>query len=219
MLFTEVPITERVVFWGGTGQSKVLKEAMSYGDYELVSIVDNREIENTHDNVVLLKGFQGLLDWVAKQTSISEIRCAVTIGGHRGRERLDLLQKMQSCGLTALTVIHPKAFVSKNALIGEGCQILANSAICANVKVGAGCIINTSSLIDHDCVLGEGVHIGPGANLAGEILVGDGSFIGIGATVLPGLKIGADVIIGAGAVVTKDVVDGITVVGNPVKSV
>jgi sugar O-acyltransferase (sialic acid O-acetyltransferase NeuD family) len=210
-------VSQRVVFWGGTGQSRVLEEAISYGEYELVSIVDKQEITNTHDNIVLLKGYQGFLNWLDKQPRISEIRCAVAIGGHRGRERLALLRKMQSCGLSALTIVHPTAFVSKNALIGEGSQILANSAVCVNVRLGAGCIINTGSSVDHDCVLGEGVHIGPGAHLAGEILVGDGSFIGTGATVLPGVKIGHDVIIGAGAVVLGDVVDGSKMVGNPAK--
>jgi len=210
-------MTQRIALWGGTGQASVLKEAMSYGGYELVAIVDNREIENIHDNVVLLKGFQGLLDWLVKQPDVSAIRCAVAIGGHRGRERLALLRKMQSCGLSPLTITHPTAFVSKNALIGLGCQILANSAVCVNTKVGDGSIINTSSSVDHDCVLGEGVHIGPGAHLAGEISVGDGTFIATGASILPGLIIGSDVIIGAGAVVTKNVVDGARMIGNPAR--
>ena len=48
-------MSERVVFWGGSGQSWVLKEAISYGDYELISIVDNREIGNIHGEIVVLK--------------------------------------------------------------------------------------------------------------------------------------------------------------------
>ena len=208
-----------VVFWGGTGQSKVLKEVISHDDYVLVAIVDNQEIINVHGDVALLKGKQGLLEWLEVQPKVSNIRCAVAIGGHRGRERVALLKTMQSIGLSALTIIHPSAFVSHNAIIGEGSQILANSSVCVDVKVGAGCIINTSASVDHDCILGEGVHIGPGAHLAGEILVGDGTFIGTGATVLPGLEIGADVIIGAGAVVVRDVINGATVVGNPARQV
>ena len=129
-------MSERVVFWGGSGQSWVLKEAISYGDYELISIVDNREIGNIHGEIVVLKGYKGLLDWLAKQPRISEIRCAVAVGGYRGRERLSLLRKMQSCGLSALTIVHPTAFVSKDAFLGEGSQILANSSVCVNVKLG-----------------------------------------------------------------------------------
>ena len=211
-------IKQRVIFWGGTGQSVVLNEAISYGDFKLICIVDNREIENFNDeDVVLLKGFEGLTSWLGKQESIDQIHCAVAIGGDKGRERLSLLKKMKSVGLSPLTIIHPAAFVSKKVSIGEGCQILANSTICVNVKIGAGTIINTAASIDHDCVLGEGVHVGPGAHLAGEITVGDGTFIATGATVLPGLKIGADAIIGAGAVVISDVIDGAKMIGNPAK--
>jgi sugar O-acyltransferase (sialic acid O-acetyltransferase NeuD family) len=206
-----------VVFWGGTGQSKVLREAISHENYILVAIVDNQEIKNQHNEIVLLKGQKGLLKWLEVQPNVSNIGCAVAIGGHRGRERVALLETMKSLGLTLLTITHPSAFVSCNAIIEEGCQILANSSVCVDVKLGTGCIINTSASVDHDCVLGNGVHIGPGANLAGEITVGDGSFVGAGATVLPGLNIGADVIIGAGAVVVRDVEAGALMVGNPAK--
>jgi acetyltransferase-like isoleucine patch superfamily enzyme len=59
------------------------------------------------------------------------------------------------------------------------------------------------------------VHIAPGAVVTGEIEVGDFAFIGANATVLPGCKIGANVIVGAGSVVTRDIPNGITVVGSP----
>lgn len=207
-----------VVFWGGTGQSKVIREIIS-ADYILVAVVDNQEIKNVHGDIDLLKGQQGLLDWLESQPKVPSINFAVAIGGHRGRERVALLRTMQSFNLLAITIIHPSAFISKTAIIGEGSQILANSSVCVDVEVGAGCIINTSASVDHDCILGEGVHIGPGAKLAGEISVGDGTFIGTGAIVLPGLTIGSDVIIGAGAVVIRDVANGAKMVGNPAKQV
>ena len=211
---------KNVIFWGGTGQSKVLNEAISYGDFKLVCIVDNREIKNLiNDDVIFLRGFEGLTGWLNKQVSINQIYCAVAIGGDRGRERLSLLKKMKSIGLSPLTIVHPTAFVAQNAIIGEGCQILAHSTVCVNVKIGAGSIINSAASIDHDCNLGKGVHIAPGAHLAGEISIGDGSFIGTGATILPGIKIGKDVIVGAGAVVLKDIRNGNKVVGNPARQI
>ncbi len=207
-----------IVFWGGTGQSKVLKEIVS-DEYDLVAIVDNQEIKNVHGDVDILKGKQGLLDWLDIQPDSPKISFAVAIGGHRGRERVALLGAMQSLGLSAITIIHTSAFVSKSATIGDGSQILANSSVCVDVSVGAGCIINTSASVDHDCILGAGVHIGPGAKLAGEISVGEGTFIGTGATILPGLTLGSDVIIGAGAVVTKNVDNGVKMIGNPAREI
>ena len=185
----------------------------------LVGIVDNQEITNVHGDIDLLKGKQGLLDWLEIQPDVPKISFAIAIGGNRGRERVALLRTMQSLGLPAITIVHASAFVSKTATIGDGSQILANSSVCVDVSIGAGCIINTSASVDHDCILGEGVHIGPGAKLAGEISVGDGTFIGTGAIVLPGLTLGSDVIIGAGAVVTKNVDDHAKMVGNPARAI
>lgn len=46
-----------------------------------------------------------------------------------------------------------------------------------------------------------------------------GATIGPGAVVLPGITIGERAMVGAGAVVTKDVPDGMLVVGNPARAV
>ena len=47
--------------------------------------------------------------------------------------------------------------------------------------------------------------------------IGGGAQSGLGATILPGRTIGARAIVGAGAVVTRDVPDGVTVVGSPAR--
>ena len=59
-------------------------------------------------------------------------------------------------------------------------------------------------------------------NAAAELLptvVKKGASIGANATILPGLTIGEGAMVGAGSVVTKDVPSGVTVVGNPARSV
>jgi acetyltransferase-like isoleucine patch superfamily enzyme len=53
--------------------------------------------------------------------------------------------------------------------------------------------------------------------LLSPIVVGDNVGIGISAVIMPGVTIGRGSIVGAGAVVTKDVPEGVVVVGNPAK--
>ena len=77
--------------------------------------------------------------------------------------------------------------------------------------------------------IGRNVLIYHMVTLAGEtwtgsphkIIIGDDVFIGAGATVVAGIdagiRIGNGATIGAGAVVTRDVPDGVTVVGVPAK--
>lgn len=50
-----------------------------------------------------------------------------------------------------------------------------------------------------------------------KTIVGNEVFLGLNSIVMPGVKIGNRVIVGAGAIVTKDVPDGVVVVGNPAK--
>jgi len=204
-----------IVFWGATGQAKVLNEAISGTGFNLAALIDNRDVISPLLGVPVLRGVEGLNAWLKQRPSDSDIHAVVAVGGAGGHDRLKLMEVMIAHGLKPLTVIHRTAFVADDACIGVGCQIMALAAVCTHVRIGNGVIINTSASVDHDCVIGDGCHIAPGARLAGEITVGDCVFIGTGAIVLPRLHIGDGAIVGAGAVVTKSVPAGKTVIGNP----
>ena len=84
--------------------------------------------------------------------------------------------------------------------------------------------------------IGDKTQIGPGVQiyaadhprdhekrLAGlecgkSVMVGKNVWIGGGAILLPGITVGDDAVIGAGSVVTRDVAPGVTVAGNPARS-
>lgn len=207
-----------VVVWGAMGQAKVLHEALAGTAHRIVLLVDNRDLDSPLLGIPIVKGEVGLSEWLGNRSNSEELFGAVAVGGARGGDRIALMDVLRAHALRPLTVIHRTAFVAANAELGEGCQVMAQSAVCACVRLGDGVIVNTAASVDHDCVIGRGAHIGPGARLAGEIVVGDRAFIGTGAVVLPRVRVGDDAIVGAGAVVTKDVHVGETVVGNPARS-
>jgi sugar O-acyltransferase (sialic acid O-acetyltransferase NeuD family) len=210
-------VVKKIVFWGATGQAKVLRELIGHLDYELVALFDNNlEVMSPFRDVPLYHGVEGFEKW-RRERSEGDAAFLVAIGGSKGRDRVQIHHFLEENQLKPIVAVHPTAFVAASARLAGGCQILAHATVCAEVSVGEACIINTASSIDHEVVLGRGVHVAPGATLAGCVSVGEYSLIGVGAVVLPRIKIGADVIVGAGSVVTEDVPDGMVTFGNPAK--
>lgn len=207
---------KKFVLWGGTGQAKVLHEALQRQGHNVVAIVDNSKIASPLVDIPILYGEYNLRKWI-ENAQITLLYGLVAIGGSRGKDRLIIADMMKDMGIALYTLIHPNAFVALDASIGEGSQILAQGAVCTHVSIGKNVIVNTSASIDHDSQIDDGVHIAPGAKIAGEVHVEACAFIGTGAVILPGLNIGSGAIVGAGAVVTKDVAPMTVVVGNPAR--
>jgi sugar O-acyltransferase (sialic acid O-acetyltransferase NeuD family) len=205
-----------IVFWGATGQAKVLHEALHGTGITVAALVDERELPSPIAGASVLPGDAGLQAWLAQHLH-AKLLFAVAIGGARGSDRLTLADLLKRRGLQPYTIVHRAAFVAEGVTLGEACQILAHATVCTGASLGTAVIINTAASVDHDCVLGDGVHVGPGARLAGEVRVDRRSFIGTGAVILPRVHIGEDAIVGAGAVVTRDVTPGLVVVGNPAR--
>ena len=213
----EAQINE-MIFWGATGQAKVLRECMKHSKWKLSALFDNNDnLTSPFIDIPLYYGKRGFKIWIAKKKIKNSVGYLVAIGGDRGNERIEIQKFLESYGLAALIAKHPTSFIADNVKIGNGSQILANSSICVGTIVGRGCIINTGAIVDHECQINDGTHICPGACLAGCVEVGRFSTIGTGATVLPKIKIGEGVMVGAGTVVIDDIPSYTVVVGNPAK--
>ncbi|MEM9543587.1 MAG: sugar O-acetyltransferase [Cyanobacteria bacterium P01_E01_bin.42] len=105
--------------------------------------------------------------------------------------------------------------IGNNVYMNFNCTILdcAEVRIGDNVKFGPGVQIYTA-----------GHSLNPrrrelGYEFAHPIVIGKNVWIGGSSIILPGVTIGDDAVVGAGSVVTKNVGCGITVVGNPARSI
>uniref|UniRef100_E6Q719 Transferase hexapeptide repeat containing protein n=1 Tax=mine drainage metagenome TaxID=410659 RepID=E6Q719_9ZZZZ len=205
-----------LIIWGASGHAKVLSEFVEQCDFRIVALFDQRKgLNSPLPGIPVYQGEEGFATWLRERGEPAAF--AVAIGGGHGRDRIAIHELLTGAGLFAPALRHPTAFIAADAVIGAGSQILAQAAVCASVRVGNQCIINTAASVDHECRLGNGVHVAPGAHLAGLVTVEDFAFIGIGATVLPRIRIGKGSVVGAGAVVTRDVPDGVTVLGVPAR--
>ena len=207
-----------MIFWGATGQAKVLRECMSHTGIELVALFDRDDsLTSPFSDVPLLHGEDGFESWLAERAGNPAPGFLVAIGGQLGEVRVRIQEYLESHGLTALLAIHPTAFVAENASIAPGCQILANASVCADARLGRGCIVNTGATVDHECRLGDGVHIAPGAHVAGCVEIERFATVYTGAAVVPRTRIGQGAVVGAGAVVLQDVPSYTVSAGNPAR--
>jgi sugar O-acyltransferase (sialic acid O-acetyltransferase NeuD family) len=209
----------KVLIYGGTGQAKILRVIVEhYGSTVSAVIDDTPGLQSPFPDIPIYEGWDGFQNWIKGQDR-ENTGFLVAIGNPHGRVRLRLHEALVAEGLQAVTIAHPTAWIDKNVRIGEGSQILAGAIVLAEAVIGKQCIINTKASVDHEDILEGGVEVAPGATLCGLVKIGINGWICAGATVLPRISIGTDSVVGAGAVVTKDVPDGVTVVGVPARPI
>lgn len=147
-------------------------------------------------------------------------RVAIAIADSRVRERV--AERCRSAGLSSFEVRAGDVVQMDDVEIGEGALISPFVTFTSNIRIGVHFHANLYSYVEHDCVIGDYVTFAPSVRCNGNVHIGDHAYIGAGAIIRQGkpgapLRIGAGAVVGMGAVVTRDVPDGITVVGNPAR--
>jgi sugar O-acyltransferase (sialic acid O-acetyltransferase NeuD family) len=139
-----------------------------------------------------------------------------------GNIRLLLANRCEKKGIPLFDVSAPNVTIGDEVTIGKGSILQPFVTLTSNIVIGECFHANIYSYVAHDCQIGDFVTFAPGVMCNGNVHIDDGAYIGTGAILRQGtpekpLKIGVNSIVGMGAVVTKDVPDGVTVVGNPAR--
>jgi len=204
-----------VVVYGAGGQARVLLELMDRaGICPIAGLVDdNPDFWGTKiDGIPIL----GPIEKLPSLIRVNRIhRAVIAVGNNLMRKKF--ADHARANGLRLPVLIHPQAYVSPTAKLGDGTVVMAGAIVSTHVTMGELGIVNTRASVDHDCFIGDCVHLAPGVTLAGSVTVGNGTLIGVGACVIPSLCIGDDSVVGAGSIVIRDVPSHTTVVGCPAR--
>jgi sugar O-acyltransferase (sialic acid O-acetyltransferase NeuD family) len=205
-------MTNTLIFGaGGFGKEilDILLSTLSCGKVKAFFLDDSVPQGSDLDGVIVV----GNSDYLkATEDSI------VTIAIGNPRIRRILTQRVIEANLPFATIIDHTAQLRRNAQVGTGSILCANTILSVNAHIGEHNVVNIGATISHDVTTGPYTVISPGAIILGEVTIGEGVEIGAGAIIHPQVKIGNWCKIAMGAVVYKDVPDNAIVSGNPART-
>tara|TARA_A100001035_G_C27774722_1_gene498336 strand:- start:305 stop:928 length:624 start_codon:yes stop_codon:yes gene_type:complete len=127
----------------------------------------------------------------------------IAIGDNKVRKSVFNNIRKSKCNF--VNIIHSKAYIDNDSILGIGNFIGQFSNIGACAKIGDFNIINTYGNIEHEVVVGNFNHLAPSSTICGRTKLKDGIFIGTKAVIIDKLSIASNTTIGAGAVVLDSV--------------
>lgn len=130
-----------------------------------------------------------------------------------------LFDEIMELGGSIPTLIHPSSYISKNAIIGYGVQIMQQCIIEGDVVIEDDTSITVNTVIAHSVKIGAHNLISGNVMIGAYAQIGNYNHIGQGSVVISGKvnRIGDNCILGAGAVLTKDMPSNCVYAGNPAR--
>jgi sugar O-acyltransferase (sialic acid O-acetyltransferase NeuD family) len=193
-----------IIIIGAGRQAKIAYEIISFSrGIKTVAFVDNiAHVKGDCINSIPVLGDHLIIPELIKDGARGAI---IAVGDNKIRATLS--EKILSMGLELVNAIHPTAYISAGAILGNGISIATQVVINDGAKIGNGVIIGTRATIDHESEIGDFVDIGQGCSIAGKVKIKNGSTIGIGSIIGPYVNVGKNVIVGAGSVILEDIAD------------
>ncbi|MCL1123894.1 acetyltransferase [Shewanella surugensis] len=132
------------------------------------------------------------------------------------RERLYLETK--ALGYTMATYISSKAFVWRNAKIGDNCFIFENNTVQPFVTIGNNVVLWSGNHIGHQTEICDNVFVSSHVVISGYCKIGRNCFLGVNSTLNDGTEMPEFSILGSASLVTKKLKEKEKIyVGNPAK--
>lgn len=208
-----------VVIFGAGGDALVIAESVIQGEragfpITLVGFLDDKLMGTELYGKPVLGGLD---DWASLDPAtrfvpaIQKVKDAI--------RRTERLEEMSLPLERWITIIHPKAAVSSDAVIGHGAFIASCATVQPESRIGAFASLRAGAMLGHHCEVKDHAYVGPNAVMCGRSMLERGAHLGPGAVLLEARIMGEFSVAGIGAAVTKDVAARTIVFGNPARRV
>ncbi|MBP1763634.1 MAG: transferase [Firmicutes bacterium] len=203
-------MTILIIGAGGMGRD-VMDAVEKNGTYRIDGFIDDTIPVGSDISGYKILGTIADLAKIAKDID----KGIIAIGDNWQRGKVARKIKNASKTFHFVNVIHPSACIARNAQIGDGAILLAESIVSSNAIMGKHTLLHIGSMLGHDSKLGNYGCMLPGSKVGGNVRIGEYSSIGIGATLIHGITIGNHSFIGAGAIVISNIPSNVVAYGVP----
>lgn len=185
----------RVAIVGAGGYGRVALDvllASGFGDRVLGFYDDAHAALSGEVRGVPILGDVGMLK---SMLSVEPVHVVVAITDNGAR--LQVANSLRGLGARFLSAVHPEAYVSEAAVVGDGSVVAAGAIVHPDAAVGSHSFLGPQSVVDRDAEVGAGTWIsagaivGPGARLGARVVLGQNSSVGRKAVVDGEVEIGA----------------------------
>lgn len=168
---------QKILIVGAGGHGRAVAESIELaGNYEIAAFLDDAYAGVTAVwNYPVLGTTHDLAAFARYAGSL-----VVAIGNNRVRKTV--FERAKADGFSLPSIVHPSAVVSRRAVIGEGCCVMAGSVVGTEAVLGQGSVVNINASVDHHCRLGDFAHLGTGVQLAGGVSVGASAWMQAGSS-------------------------------------
>ncbi|MEW9623342.1 acetyltransferase [Rhodanobacter geophilus] len=135
------------------------------------------------------------------------------------RLRTRFYRDAKSRGYRLASYVSSRAFVWRNAEVGENSFIFEGNVVQPFVRIGNNCVLWSGNHVGHRSVVHDNVFVASHAVISGYCEIGENSFVGVNSTFNDRVKVAPDNVIGSGALVTRDTEPGRVYVGSPAHAV
>ncbi len=190
---------QKLILLGGGGHCKSCIDVIEQeGNYVIAGILDTKELIGQK---VLGYEYIGTDDDIGKFVD-EGYSFLITVGQiNTSSIRKKLFSLLSKSGAKIATVISPRAYVSRHAMVSKGTIIMHDALVNANASIGENCIINSKALVEHDAIIENFCHISTSAVINGGVTVQEGTFFGSNAVSKEYIVTDADDFIKAGSIV------------------
>lgn len=131
-----------------------------------------------------VRGFPVLGDVGMLKSMLSVEAVHVVVAITDNGARLRIANSIRVLGARFFTAVHPMAYASAEAVVGDGSVLCAGAVVHPDAAVGSHCYVGPRAVVDRDAVVGAGAWVsagavvGPGARVGARAVLGQNASIG-----------------------------------------